>query len=298
MIKKILTNRLFQITASTLFLVGLISQTSILTNLLQNVSSTAQAVGDLMIDWGVPAGDPIFNVHNMVPGYTEIKVVKISNGAPTSLPLAVQGLVTSQAGDLASALELTISENGTDIYGGVSSTGIKTLANFFTESAGPEGLSFATIASGQTKNYTFKVNFLPLSGNEFQGGSVVFDIIIGIAIRIPTECAGIVFSGSPIYGTAGDDNLNGTNNNDLIYGFGGNDTIISIGGDDCLVGGFGEDHLVGGAGNDILLGDENNDFLIGNNGDDTLVGGEGYDTLEGNNGIDSCDGEVKTNCEL
>lgn len=298
MIKKLLKNRFFQITASILLLVGLVSKTNLLNDLKNNVSSTAQAVGDLLIDWGVPAGNPIFTVNNFLPGFTEIRTVKVTNEGPVSLPLAARGIVTEEEGDLASALELTILENGTDIYGGASGTGVKTLADFFTESAGPEGLGFSLIDSGQTKDYTFKVNFLSSSGNQFQGGKVVFDIIIGIAIKIPVECQGITFNGSTIYGTSGKDNINGTNDNDLIFGFGDEDYLVGIGGDDCLVGGYGDDHLVGGAGNDVLLGDENNDFLIGNNGDDILVGGDGYDDLNGNNGTDTCDGEVKTDCEL
>ena len=34
--------------------------------ILNRVSSTARAVGDLSVDWGVPEGDPIFVVNNFV----------------------------------------------------------------------------------------------------------------------------------------------------------------------------------------------------------------------------------------
>ena len=98
----------------------------------QILGQTAQAVGDLVIDWGVPAGKPIFYVLNFMPGDEEKRTVKIMNGSSNVRIVGVKGVKTYFPGFLASVLEITISENGSDIYGG--SKGTKTLSQFFLDS--------------------------------------------------------------------------------------------------------------------------------------------------------------------
>lgn len=253
-------------------------------------SSTAFAVGDLTIDWGVPSGNPIFVITNIMPGDEETRTVDVTNSATTNRPVGVRGVKTSETADLSTVLDFVILENGTDIYGGTSGTGLKTLAEFFSESSGPEGIPLSLLAPGASTTYTFKVTFQEGAGNEFQGASVVFDLKIGIAIAVPEECEGIEFDGDPIFGTQGNNTLNGTNGNDLIFGFEGNDRINSSNGRDCVVAGTGNDIVNNSNGDDVVIGDEGNDRLHGSNGDDRMFGGPGNDVIDGSNGNDFIDG--------
>ena len=255
-----------------------------------SVNNTAQAVGDLTVDWGVPSGDPIFVVGNMAPGDMETRSVFITNDAISIRPVGVRGVKTSETGDLSTVLDLIISESGTDIYGGTSTTGPKTLSEFFDDSSGVNGVLLSNFDPSDSKTYSFKATFKEAAGNEFQDTSVVFDLIIGLLVEKPEECSDIDFDGEPIYGTSRGDRLIGTPGNDLIFGFGGSDSIKGRGGDDCIVGGDGSDSLKGEGGDDVLLGGAGSDSLKGGDGADTLIGGEDSDSLKGGKGDDNLDG--------
>lgn len=245
-------------------------------------SATVRAVGDLEVDWGVPEGNPIFVVNNLAPGQTEVRNVIVTNNALTLRPVGVRGMKTSETGPLATVLDFTISEGGTDLYGG-------TLEQFFTDSSGINGLPLFNLNPGTTKTINFKVVFNESAGNDFQAVNVIFDLKIGIAIAVPPECQGIDFDlvdGLPIFGTDGDDEIKGTNGNDLIFGLEGKDKINGSNGNDCLVGGSGNDRIDGSNGHDILVGNEGDDRLDGSNGNDLIIGGLGNDILDGSNGDD------------
>lgn len=283
MIMKFFKNK----TLRLLFLLIVVSGLLIPTNILSRFggSSTAQAVGDLAVDWGpgINEGDPIFVVNNMLPGQMEQRTVGVTNGASANRPVAVRGIKSSETGDLSTALSMVISENGTDLYSG-------TLAQFFTESGGIDGIPLSVLDPGDSTNYTFEVRFSEGAGNEFQGKSVVFDLKIGIAIAVPAECQNIQFSGNPIFGTENRDVLHGTNGNDLIFAFEADDIVNASNGNDCVVGGSGNDIIHGSNGNDILVGEEGDDRIDGSNGDDLILGGEGNDKIDASNGNDIIDG--------
>jgi len=253
-------------------------------------NSTAFAVGDLTVDWGIGTGDvgPIFNVTNMAPGDMVSHSVDVTNNASSPRDVAVRGLKTSETGGLSTVLDIVISENGTDLYGGT--TGSKTLAQFFTDSSGIDGIPLSTLAPSAFTTYTFKVTFQDSASNDFQATNVVFDLKIGIAIHVPDECKDIQFSGDPIFGTENRDVLHGTNGNDLILAFEGNDIVNASNGDDCIVGGSGDDILHGSNGRDVILGEGGNDRIDGSNGDDVLIGGDGNDVIDGSNGDDRING--------
>ena len=253
--------------------------------------STAYAVGDLEIDWGVTTGDPIFVVNNMMPGDIEQRSVSVTNNAAVSRPVAVRGEKTSESLNLSTVLDFVILDGATPIYGAGSPTGAKTLAQFFTDSAGINGILLSTLAPSASTTYTFKATFDVNAGNEFQNAQVIFDLIIGIAFDVPTECSLINFSGNPIFGTSGNDNIHGTNFNDLIIAFEGNDKVDASNGDDCIIGGPGNDKLDASNGNDVVFGNEGNDKLDGSNGEDLLIAGSGNDKLYGTNGNDQMYGE-------
>jgi len=264
-----------------------LTQTNILAQ-IKNGHSTAQAVGDLTINWGVPDGTPIFMVENFLPGETEERMVTIFNGALSTKPIAVVGAETEELKDLADVLEITIFQNGTDLYGG--DLGTKTLAQFFQESTIPNAIFLFNIDPGTSKQVKFKVKFKEDAGNTYQGAKVVFDIIIGLYYQVPEECKDINFTRPPIFGTAGNNILRGTNGNDLIFGFGGSDIISGSNGNDCLVGGAGNDGIFGSNGDDVILGGEGNDYLDGSNGNDRIFGGEGNDVVDASNGNDYVEG--------
>jgi len=249
---------------------------------------TAQAVGDLIIDWGVPAGQPIFMVDNFMPGDTETRQVSIFNGASSVKPVAIVGTKTEELANLANVLEIIISQNSTDLYGG--SLGTKTLTQFFQESTIPNAIFLFNLNPGESKKINFTVKFQEGAGNSFQKAKVVFDIIIGLYYQIPEECQWIKFSRPPIFGTEKNDVLRGGNGNDLIFGFAGNDRISGSNGDDCLVGGLGIDRIDGSNGNDVILGEAGNDVIDASNGDDRIFGGEGNDRVDASNGNDYVEG--------
>jgi len=261
--------------------------------LLGRSTITVLAVGDLTVNWGVPEGDPIFVVANMKPGDSETRNVTITNDAATNRPVGVRGVNTSETGNLSEALDFTVSANGTDLYGGTSGSGSKTLQQFFDETqAIDDGIELFMLAPGESRTVTFRAEFLKASGNEFQGAEVVFNLIIGISIDLPPECSDQAFDGEPIFGTDGNDNITGTTGDDLIITFEGDDSVNAKDGDDCIVAGPGNDNVNGENNDDILFGEEGNDNLNGGKDSDRLLGGEGDDILNGKNGDDYLEGNI------
>jgi len=258
-----------------------------LNNGLRLSNSTVRAVGDLSVNWGVPEGDPIFVINNFAPGQQEVRQVNIINNALTIRPVGVRGLKTSETGGLADKLLITVSEGVTDLYG---AGGSKTLSEFFSESAGPEGIPLMNFNGGDDKNIDFKVTFNPEAGNDFQNTGVIFDIRIGIAVEVPAECLDLDFAADPIFGTQGPDNIRGTNGNDLIYSFEGDDKVESSNGNDCVIGGAGNDNINNSNGNDVLYGNDGDDILKGSNGQDKIFGGIGKDKIYASNGDDLVEG--------
>jgi Ca2+-binding RTX toxin-like protein len=243
-----------------------------------------QAVGDVNIVWGVPDGQPIFFLTDVKPGDTVTRTVAVENNASVDRPISLRGIKTSETKDLSGILEIVISSNGIDLYGG--SKGLRTVADFFTDSADPEGIPLTTVPAGTSIPYLVTVIFPSSAGNEYQEAQLVFDIIFGLATSIPEECRFIQFTGEPIYGTAGNDRIYGTLKNDLIFALEGNDRVLSHGGDDCIIGGPGNDELRGETGKDVIFGNEGDDRVIGAQGDDLLFGNEGHDLIRGEQGKD------------
>lgn len=286
---------------------------------LKLFENTAYAVGELTVNWGsgISEGEPIFEVSNMIPGQTETHTVEVLNGSSSVRPVGVKGIETANNGNLSSAFEISILQGPTVLYGSGSPTGVKTLAQFFTDSNSPSGIFLSNINPGSSSSYTFTVIFKNESGNEFQNTSTVFDLKIGMSVPIPAECSQIKFSKNtePILGTSGNDKINGTPGNDFILSFEGVDTIKGGAGNDCIVGlsgikkfdggagndgivgGISNDSLEGGAGNDSISGNSGNDVIKGDAGNDTLVGGIGNDITDGAAGKDMCSAETIKSCE-
>lgn len=273
--------------------------------------NSVQAAGDLTINWGpgLSEGDPIFVVTGMAPGQMETRVVGVTNSAPSPRTVGVRGIHTDDSDSLSSQLDIVITE-------GVDTRYSNTLAQFFIDSGGPDGIFLSSLNTGISTNYNFKVTFNQDAGNSWQDKSVVFDLKIGISMDLPAECDLLDLMPSPIIGSSKAETLNGTPGNDLIMGLEGADRINGRGGNDCILGGtgadtingdgggdvlFGEAHadsLNGGDGDDLLIGAGGADTMKGGSGNDTLRGGQAWDTAQGGAGTDSCEAESRSGCEL
>lgn len=239
---------------------------------------TAFSVADLIIDWGVPSGQPIFVIENFLPGDQETRTVTIENGASLIRLVGVRGIETQDLDNLSDVLDLTISQNGTILYN-------QTLTKFFTDSLLPDGIFLFNLNHGENKAVKFSVKFEETATNIYQNKKIVFDIKIGLSIPVPTECQKIKLT-NIIYGTEKNDIIHGTNANDLIFGLEGNDVINGSNGNDCLIGGDGNDKIDGSNGNDVIFGNEGDDRINGSNGDDFIDAGSGNDIVDGSNGND------------
>lgn len=251
---------------------------------------TAYAVGDLSVDWGVPGGQPLFTIANMVPGQSQIRTVKVANGSSANRLVGISGDKTNETGNLSSALTITISQNGVDVYGGTS--GEKTVAQFLTESTLPNFAQLSSLTPDSSANYVITVKFKDQAGNEFQNKTLSLNLTIGLAVDIPTSCQGISFTGKVITGSQNNDSLSGTSKNDLILGLEGNDSISGGGGNDCIIAGSGSDRVSGDNGNDVIDAGAGNDQVAGGNGRDTILSGDGNDRIDGGNGDDSISGSL------
>jgi Ca2+-binding RTX toxin-like protein len=250
---------------------------------------TAFAVGDLTVNWGVPEGSPIFTLSNIAPGHTESHTVSVTNGATVARTVGIRGIMTQDASNMRSVMTITISRDGSDIYGGT--TGQKTLAQFFTESTLPSFINLGSLNPSESETYTITVKFLESADNQFQNKTITFDLKLGINDETtPTACQNMQF-GNTVFGTQKADVLQGTSGNDLIIALEGNDVINSGGGDDCIVGGAGTNVLNTGNGDDIVIGGSNIDSVQAGNGNDTVFAGGGNDTVNGENGNDTLSGE-------
>jgi Ca2+-binding RTX toxin-like protein len=242
------------------------------------------AVGDLTIDWGVVTGDPIFTIVDMLPGDSQMRDVDITNNASVTRTLSLRSNVSTEPGNLADNLNLTISESGIDLYN-------DTLANFFLDTQSPTGTVLSDLPNGDSTSYKFTIELPAEAGEELESTNVTFDLTLGTAVETPSECGDLEIDGETIFGTENNDRLRGTGRNDLIFGLEGDDKIIGGSGEDCIVGGPGVDNLRGGSDSDLIFGGDDNDMIRGGSGDDTIFAGGGDDEVNGGSGEDTLNGE-------
>jgi hypothetical protein len=253
-------------------------------------SATAFSVGDLLIDWGVVPGAPIYQISNMAPGQSEIRTVKVRNTTSQTMLVGIRGVKSGETGHLAQALDITISQNGTTLYG------TKSVQQFFDDAPMPATVGLSPLAGHADATYTITVTFRQSAGNEFQNQHLTFDLHISPNVQIPEVCKHIHFSGEAIFGSRKNGVINGTPGNDLIFSMGGNDVINGGNGDDCIVGSTGNEILNGGNGDDVIISGGGNDVLLGGAGNDKLYGGS-HSIVNGGPAADACSGKVKQSCE-
>lgn len=126
----------------------------------------------------------------------------------------------------------------------------------------------------------------------------------GIAFGNDLDNSMLGYSGSSLFGLAGNDALFGFDNA-LVSGGKGDDFVSAIYGENILVGEDGDDWvevfdsfegdtatIIGFK--DVLVGGDGNDVLIGSAGADTLFGGRGADVFQYNSVTDSVPGTIDT----
>ncbi len=144
--------------------------------------STVQAFGDLIVDFHVAPGAPIFTVSNMAPGDFQSKVVDVTNGGTVARYVSIKGLRSGGVGDepkIESMLEITIKDGADSLYGTGSPSGDKTLSDFFADSNSTNGVLLEILAPTVHKTFTIKVTFPSGADNDFQGKSVIFNLTFG-----------------------------------------------------------------------------------------------------------------------
>ncbi len=139
-------------------------------------TSTVEAYGDLLVDFYVPVDTPMFTLTQIKPGETYSHLLAIKNLSNKTETVFIKGIQTGGTNlqpAIESMLELVIKEGNHIRYGTGSSTGRKTLAQFFKEST-KQGVAMDQLSSRQQKQYQLIVSFPASAGNEFQGKSVSF----------------------------------------------------------------------------------------------------------------------------
>jgi len=258
--------------------------------------TTTRAFGNLVVTF---ESDPLFDFDDFKPGDCTQKSITVTNNRDEEVRVATKSANEASVGDfdLATQLDFVISENGVALYGDASSTGPKTLEDFYTDSDIIDGIMLTDVAGGGAQTvYKIRICFDINSGNDYQETKTVFDLVFGeilVPVKLPPECRhleGIVTE--KIEGTEGNDNIHGTIASELITGLGGNDRIDPSSGHDCIVAGEGNDHVDSSTGNEVILGGAGNDKLQGGTGNDIIYGGEGNDNIDLGSGSDTAYGEA------
>lgn len=246
--------------------------------------ANANYYGGLIVNTGVPHDGPMFMEDDFKPGDCEIRNISVKNNTKYKKNLTVRSMNVEETGDMSTALDIVITQNGNILYE-------NSLSQFFTDSKTLDGIILDSLEPGETKVYSFEVCFDIEAGNEFQKKYVKFDLSFGDVIspiELPEKCShltGIITS--VINGTNGRDRIEGTHASELIMSFDGNDRIDGGAGHDCIVTGNGNSRIDGSSGNDVIItGNGNNNIDDGGAGDDRIYTGNGNDKIGGGSGND------------
>jgi len=138
---------------------------------------TVKAFGDLLVDFHVPAGKPIFTVTNMKPGDSQTRPIDVSNSGTVARYISTKGFRNTGIGNIPkieSALKVEINDGSSTVYGP------KSMEEFFIASADLNGIPLGIVTVGGHKTYNFTVNFPTSADNNFQAKSVTVDLTFGV----------------------------------------------------------------------------------------------------------------------
>jgi hypothetical protein len=120
---------------------------------------------------------PLFDEANFLPGESVTREVEVTNNSGESQSIATEAIDYPDPvpeDDLSRALSVVIREKGgSDLYGGTA--GSKTLFNFYEDGE----VYLSDIGDGSSKEYEYEISFPSDKGNEWQGKTTGFDILIG-----------------------------------------------------------------------------------------------------------------------
>lgn len=139
---------------------------------------TIRKSGNLIIDFHVRTGKPIFAIKNMKPGDSRNRNIDVTNGGNVTRVIVVRGVRKGRMGPdpkIETVLEIVIKDGETILYGP------KKLSEFFNDSQDQNRVQLSNINSLEHKTYDFEVRFPVFYGNEFQKKSVQFDLIFAAA---------------------------------------------------------------------------------------------------------------------
>lgn len=137
--------------------------------------STVRAFGDLSVQFGIPAEEPLFNFDNLAPGDAIVKDVQVTNNGALPHFISTKGVRTGPPEEgplIETVLHLSVFENADVVFEG-------TLEEFFDQSQEDDGVPLSILNPSGTTTYTFQIVFPTTAGNEFQNKTVVFDLIFG-----------------------------------------------------------------------------------------------------------------------
>jgi Ca2+-binding RTX toxin-like protein len=223
----------------------------------------------------------------------------------------VQSIIAAINGANASAIELTIGQNGNVLSGGLAITAdvsvsstivnngvISSTSNAITLTADNAASGF--VAHDIINAGTISSTATGIDNTQSQDGLLEFQntgVLAGNDLAYHGGNGGDYVDNSgtitgPINFGGGNDRYLGSSGilEGAVFGGSGNDTIIGGAGDDTLDGDGAQDRIHGGLGNDNILGDGGNDTITGGRGDDTLLGGNNNDRVSGGDDNDSIDG--------
>jgi len=139
-------------------------------------SANATQVDELVVEyWSeteskwLPLTGPIFSETNFLPGYGVTRLIRVTNNSVETQRIATEAINENDPNHLGSQLNLTIKEGATIIFN-------NTLAQFFSQ--GETYLSSLS-GGGAATQYDFIIAFNSGSGNDYQGKTLGFDILVG-----------------------------------------------------------------------------------------------------------------------
>jgi len=134
-----------------------------------SVFAITETSGDLQVSWD----DPLFPSSIVwYPGLTVPKSFTVRNIGGVTHQTSLETANTSQTKDFANNLFFRVDSGATNYFGGSDD---KTMKNFWDN--GQTNLS--DILSENSSNYTVTVTMPAALGNEFQGATAKFDLIVG-----------------------------------------------------------------------------------------------------------------------
>ena len=130
---------------------------------------------DLEIDFGGHHGNPLFMLEDMKPGDVEVREIELKNKSYIDRYLTVRCEEIEEYKDFSGILEIIISVDSNDIYGG--DTGHKTVDEFCQEASDEDGIPLSIVGAEEMEIFTFTVLFPSEAGNEYQKAKYVFNLI-------------------------------------------------------------------------------------------------------------------------